>query len=64
MAQRLNLIPEGKWNFLWVTDFPLLEYSEEEKRFVAVHHPFTAPKPEDVPLLETNPGRHGHGRMI
>ena len=57
MAQRLNLIPEGKWNFLWVTDFPLLEYSEEEKRFVAVHHPFTAPKPEDVPLLETNPGK-------
>ncbi|MCX6121465.1 MAG: aspartate--tRNA ligase [Ignavibacteriales bacterium] len=57
MAQRLNLIPEGKWNFLWVTDFPLLEYSEEEKRFVAVHHPFTAPKPEDVHLLETNPGK-------
>ena len=57
MAQRLNLIPEGKWNFLWVTDFPLLEYNEEEKRFVAVHHPFTAPRPEDVPLLETNPGK-------
>ena len=56
MANRLNLIPEGKWNFLWVTDFPLLEYSEEEKRFVAVHHPFTAPMPEDVPLLENNPG--------
>jgi aspartyl-tRNA synthetase len=57
MAQRLKLIPEGKWNFLWVTDFPLLEYSEEEKRFVAVHHPFTAPKPEDVPLLENDPGK-------
>jgi aspartyl-tRNA synthetase len=57
MVQRLNLIPEGKWNFLWVTDFPLLEYSEEEKRFVAVHHPFTAPKPEDVPLLENDPGK-------
>jgi len=57
MAQRLHLIPEGKWNFLWVTDFPLLEFSEEEKRFVAVHHPFTAPKPEDVPLLETDPGK-------
>jgi aspartyl-tRNA synthetase len=55
MANRLDLIPEGKWNFLWVTDFPLLEYSEEEKRFVAVHHPFTAPKPEDVPFLENNP---------
>jgi aspartyl-tRNA synthetase len=57
MAQRLNLIPERKWNFLWVTDFPLLEFNEEEKRFVAVHHPFTAPKPEDVPLLETDPGK-------
>jgi aspartyl-tRNA synthetase len=57
MANRLNLIPEGKWNFLWVTDFPLLEYSEEEKRFVAVHHPFTAPNPEDLPFLDTNPGK-------
>jgi aspartyl-tRNA synthetase len=57
MVQRLNLVPEGKWNFLWVTDFPLLVYSEEEKRFVAVHHPFTAPKPEDVPLLENDPGK-------
>ena len=57
MADRLNLIPEGKWNFLWVTDFPLLEFSEEEKRFVAVHHPFTSPKPEDVSLLDTDPGK-------
>ena len=57
MASRLNLIPEGKWNFLWVTDFPLLEYSEEEKRFVAVHHPFTAPKPEDIALLDSDPGK-------
>jgi aspartyl-tRNA synthetase len=61
MAQRLNLIPEGKWNFLWVKDFPLLEYSEEEKRFIAVHHPFTAPKPEDVSLLENDPGK-AHAR--
>ena len=57
MANRLHLIPEGKWNFLWVTDFPLLEFVEEEKRFVAVHHPFTAPKPEDVPFLDTDPGK-------
>jgi len=57
MAQRLNLIPDGKWNFLWVTDFPLLEYNEDEKRFVAVHHPFTAPNNEDVPLLESDPGK-------
>jgi aspartyl-tRNA synthetase len=57
MVQRLNLTPAGKWNFLWVTDFPLLEYSEEEKRFIAVHHPFTAPNPEDVSLLDADPGK-------
>jgi aspartyl-tRNA synthetase len=57
MASRLNLIPQKNWDFLWVTDFPLLEFSEEEKRFVAVHHPFTSPKVEDVPLLETDPGK-------
>ena len=57
MANRLKLIPADKWNFLWVTDFPLLEYSEEEKRFVAVHHPFTSPKPEDVSLLDSDPGK-------
>jgi aspartyl-tRNA synthetase len=55
MANRLNLIPDDKWNFLWVTDFPLLEYSEEDKRFVAVHHPFTSPKPEDLSMLDTDP---------
>ncbi len=63
MAQRLNLL-EGKENefrFLWVVDFPLLEYSEEEKRFVAVHHPFTAPKDEDIPLLTTDPAK-AHAR--
>ena len=57
MANRLKLIPSDKWNFLWVTDFPLLEFSEEEKRFVAVHHPFTSPKPEDVALLDSDPGK-------
>jgi len=55
LAQRYNLIEPGKWNFLWVTDFPLLEYSAEEQRHIAVHHPFTAPNPNDVPLLETEP---------
>jgi len=55
IAERLKLISDGSWEFLWVTDFPLLEMSEEEKRYVAVHHPFTAPKPEDVRLLETEP---------
>lgn len=57
MAERLKLIPTNRWNFLWVTEFPLLEFSEEEKRFVAVHHPFTAPKPEDLPLLDSEPGK-------
>ncbi|MFH0988811.1 MAG: aspartate--tRNA ligase [bacterium] len=57
MASRLKLIQEGQWNFLWVTDFPLLEFSPEEQRYVAVHHPFTAPKEEDVQLLDSEPGK-------
>lgn len=55
MAKRLNLIDENKWNLLWVVDFPMFEYSEEEKRHVAMHHPFTSPKPEDAHLLDTDP---------
>lgn len=55
LAEEIHLIPEGKFAFLWVTEFPLLEYSEEEKRLISVHHPFTAPKPEDTPLLDTEP---------
>jgi len=55
MAKRLNLIDENKWNLLWVVDFPMFEYSEEEKRYVAMHHPFTSPKPEDIPLLDSDP---------
>ncbi len=57
MAKRLNLIDENKWNLLWVTDFPMFEYSEEEKRFAAMHHPFTSPKPEDVHFLDTDPSK-------
>lgn len=56
LAEKLNLIPENTYNLLWVTDFPLLEYSEEEQRFVATHHPFTSPKDEDVDKLESDPG--------
>ena len=55
IARRLNLIDESRDELLWVTEFPLLEYSEEEKRFVAVHHPFTSPHPDDIHLLETDP---------
>ena len=57
MARRLNLIPPNDWKFLWVTDFPALEYSEDEKRYVAVHHPFTSPNLEDLPLLDSDPAK-------
>jgi len=56
IGKKLSLIDEKKMSFLWVYDFPLLEYDEKEKRYGSVHHPFTAPKAEDLPLLETNPG--------
>lgn len=54
MGRRMNLIDEEKFALLWVTEFPLLEYDEEEKRFVAVHHPFTSPHPDDIAMLESN----------
>lgn len=56
LARRLSLTADGSFNFLWVTDFPLLEYDEEQKRYTAVHHPFTAPNEEQLHLLETDPG--------
>jgi len=55
LAQSRGLIPSGEFRFLWVEDFPLLEYSDEEKRYVAVHHPFTSPREEDIPKLESSP---------
>ena len=55
LGKKLNLIPENTFSFLWVTDFPLLEYDEEEKRYVAKHHPFTSPKLDQVDMLETDP---------
>lgn len=55
MGRRLNLIDESRFNFLWVTDFPLVEWSPEEKRYDAMHHPFTAPKDEDLQFMETEP---------
>lgn len=57
LAKQLELIDKDKFNFLWVTEFPLLEYSEEEGRYVAMHHPFTMPMDEDLEFLETEPGR-------
>jgi aspartyl-tRNA synthetase len=56
LGQKLGLIPQGVFNFLWVTRFPLFEYSKEEGRFVAEHHPFTAPAAEDIDRLLTDPG--------
>lgn len=57
VARRLNLIEEGSYDLLWVTEFPLLEYSEEEGRYTAMHHPFTAPMDEDLQYLDSDPGR-------
>ena len=54
LARDFNLIDESKYNFLWVTDFPMFEYSEEEQRFVAAHHPFTSPRKEDMDKLLTD----------
>lgn len=57
MARRLNLIDSDALSFLWVVDFPMFEYDEEEKRWTAMHHPFTAPRDEDAALIDTNPGQ-------
>ena len=57
MARRMNLIDENEFCFRWVTDFPMFEYSEEDKCWVAEHHPFTAPRDEDVQYLLTDPSK-------
>jgi aspartyl-tRNA synthetase len=57
LGTKLGLIDESKLAFVWVTDFPMFEYDEKEARHAAVHHPFTAPRVEDVPLLKTEPHR-------
>jgi len=55
LAKKLGLIPENKFSFVWIIDFPLFEWDEEENRLVSVHHPFTHPKEEDISFLETDP---------
>lgn len=55
VAKRLNLLDNENYKFLWVTEFPLLEWSEDEKRYIAMHHPFTSPMDEDLNILESNP---------
>jgi len=57
LARRLELIDKETFNFLWITDFPLLEYDHEQKRHTAVHHPFTAPQDDQLELLATDPGK-------
>lgn len=59
LGKKLKVYKEGQWDVLWVTDFPLLEWSDEEGRFMALHHPFTSPNPEDVHLLEKSPEKVG-----
>jgi aspartyl-tRNA synthetase len=57
LGKELGLIDQSKFNFLWITDWPLLEYGEEEGRYFAAHHPFTMPVREDLPYLDTDPAR-------
>ena len=57
LAEKLQLVPEGRFCFAWVTDFPLFQYNEQEKRWDSEHHPFTAPVEEDLPRLEKEPGK-------
>jgi aspartyl-tRNA synthetase len=56
VARRHDLLRPGIWKFLWVVDFPMFEYDEKEKRFAAMHHPFTSPREEDLEKLESDPG--------
>ncbi|HZN58579.1 MAG TPA: aspartate--tRNA ligase [Planctomycetota bacterium] len=57
LGRKLELLDPRRYDLLWVTDFPLFEWSEEDKKWNACHHPFTSPRPEDVPLLDTDPGK-------
>jgi len=57
MGEKLGLRDKNSFSALWVVDFPLLEWNEETNRFHAMHHPFTSPKPEDIPMLDTDPGK-------
>jgi len=57
VARKQNLIPEGKWELTWVTDFPLFDWNSDEKRWDSVNHPFTAPREEDLHLMKSDPGK-------
>lgn len=57
LAKQMELLDKNEYRFVWVTEFPLLEWNEEENRYTAMHHPFTMPMEEDLPLLDTDPGK-------
>jgi len=57
LAGRMGMLDKNQYNFLWVTDFPLMEYNEEDGRYYAMHHPFTMPNPDDIQYLDTDPGK-------
>jgi aspartyl-tRNA synthetase len=57
VAKKENVIAEGRWELLWVTDFPLFDWNADERRWNSVNHPFTAPREEDLPMLESDPGK-------
>lgn len=56
LAERFKLIPKNTWDVLWITDFPLFEHDEDTNTYIAAHHPFTSPRPEDIERLKSNPG--------
>jgi aspartyl-tRNA synthetase len=64
IAGKLGLLDDNQFNLLWVVDFPLFEKDDETGEYSAMHHPFTSPRLEDVPLLDTKPARSGQRRMI
>ena len=57
LARQMNLLDSSEYRFVWITEFPLLEWSEEQNRYVAMHHPFTMPMEEDLPLIDSDPGK-------
>ena len=57
LANQMNLLDKNEYRFVWITEFPLLEWSEEENRFTAMHHPFTMPMEEDLQYIDSDPGR-------
>ena len=57
LAKQLELLDKNEYRFVWITEFPLLEWSEEQNRFVAMHHPFTMPMEEDLQYIDSDPGR-------